>query len=187
MSYSGLEKSKETPCFNSVLCNEILSLKFVEFLLCLYALLYKKQSSALIEKNLYLSYFLLWCTWQAWCMRPEMEFRGILYLSDLSVAKNFNIGHNFWTAKSHKLILKWSILSIKLVCSNLLQQLLEPSVMIFVGYLLEIRYFESRKPIIPTWFRYCVKLHYYHISFRVLSAWNCFNGQVRYLNLQCAW
>ena len=34
------------------------------------------------------------------------------------------------------------------------------SVMIFVRYLSEIRYFESRKPIIPTGFRYCVKLHF---------------------------
>ena len=40
------------------------------------------------------------------------------------------------------------------------------SVMIFVRYLSEIRYFESRKPIIPTGFRYCVKLHFRHFRFR---------------------
>ena len=61
------------------------------------------------------------------------------------------------------------------------------SVMILVRYLSEIRYFESRKPIIPTGFRYCVKLHFRHFRFRFLSGWNCFNGLVRNLNLECAW
>ena len=59
--------------------------------------------------------------------------------------------------------------------------------MIFVRYLSEIRYFESRKPIIPTGFRYCVKLHFRHFCFRFLSGWNSFNGLVRNLNLECAW
>ena len=61
------------------------------------------------------------------------------------------------------------------------------TVMIFVRYLSEIRYFESRKPIIPTGFRYCVKLHFRQFRFRFLSGWNCFNGFVRNLNLECAW
>ena len=61
------------------------------------------------------------------------------------------------------------------------------TVMIFVRYLSEIRYFESRKPIIPTGFRYCVKLHFRHFRFRFLSGWSCFNGLVRNLNLECAW
>ena len=59
--------------------------------------------------------------------------------------------------------------------------------MIFVRYLSEIRYFESRKPIIPTGFRYCVKLHFCHFRFRFLSGWNCLYGLVRNLNLECAW
>ena len=59
--------------------------------------------------------------------------------------------------------------------------------MTFVRYLSEIRYFESRKPIIPTGFRYCVKLHFRHFCFRFLSGWSCFNGLVRNLNLECAW
>ena len=42
------------------------------------------------------------------------------------------------------------------------------TVMIFVRYLSEIRYFESRKPIIATGFRYCVKLHFRHFRFRFL-------------------
>ena len=61
------------------------------------------------------------------------------------------------------------------------------AVMIFVRYLSEIRYFESRKPIIPTGFRYCVKLHFRHFRFRFLSGWNCFNGLVHNLNPECAW
>ena len=61
------------------------------------------------------------------------------------------------------------------------------AVMIFVRYLSEIRYFESQKPIIQTGFRYCVKLHFRHFRFRFLSGWNCFNGLVRNLNLECAW
>ena len=59
--------------------------------------------------------------------------------------------------------------------------------MILVRYLSEIRYFESRKPIIPTGFRYFVKLHFRHFRFRFLSGWNCFNGLVLNLNLECAW
>ena len=59
--------------------------------------------------------------------------------------------------------------------------------MIFVRCLSEIRYFESRKPIIPTGFRYCIKLHFRHFRFRFLSGWSCFNGLVRNLNLECAW
>ena len=59
--------------------------------------------------------------------------------------------------------------------------------MIFVRYLSEIRYFESRKPIIPTGFRYCVRLHFRHFRFRFLSGWSCFNGLVCNLNLECAW
>ena len=43
------------------------------------------------------------------------------------------------------------------------------------------------KPIIPTGFRYCVKLHFRHFRFRFLSGWSCFNGLVRNLNLECAW
>ena len=58
--------------------------------------------------------------------------------------------------------------------------------MIFVRYLSEIRYFESRKPIIPTGFRYCVRLHFRHFRFRFLSGWSCLNGLVRNLNLECA-
>ena len=61
------------------------------------------------------------------------------------------------------------------------------AVMIFVRYLSEIRYFESSKPIIPTGFRYCVKLHLRHFRFRFLSGWSCFNGLVCNLNLGCAW
>ena len=38
-------------------------------------------------------------------------------------------------------------------------------VMIFVRYLSEIRYFESRKPVIPTGFRYCVKIAFSSLSF----------------------
>ena len=59
--------------------------------------------------------------------------------------------------------------------------------MIFVRYLSEIRYFESRKPIIPTGFRYCVKLHFRPFRFRFLYGWNCFYGLVRNLILECAW
>ena len=44
------------------------------------------------------------------------------------------------------------------------------SVMIFVRYLSEIRYFESRKLIISTGFRYWVKLHFRHFRFRFLSG-----------------
>ena len=61
------------------------------------------------------------------------------------------------------------------------------TVMIFVRYLSEIRYFESRKPIIPTGFRYCVRLHFRHFRFRFLSGWSCFNSLVRNLNPECAW
>ena len=63
---------------------------------------------------------------------------------------------------------------------------MKETVMIFVRYLSEIRYFESKKPIIPTGFRYCVKLHFRLFRFRFLSGWNCFNGLVRNLNLECA-
>ena len=61
------------------------------------------------------------------------------------------------------------------------------SVVIFVRYLSEIRYFESQKPIIQTGFRYCVKLHFRRFRFRFLSGWNCFYSLVRNLNLECAW
>ena len=76
---------------------------------------------------------------------------------------------------------------IRAMLKNALKVELRSSVMIFVRYLSEIRYFESRKPIIPTGFRYCVKLHFRHFRFRFLSSWNCFNGLVRNLNLECAW
>ena len=61
------------------------------------------------------------------------------------------------------------------------------AVMIFVRYLSEIRYFESRKPIIPTGFRYCVTLHFRHFRFRFLSGWSYFKDLVRNLNRRCAW
>ena len=71
--------------------------------------------------------------------------------------------------------------------SGLATAMVTSPVMIFVRYLSEIRYFESSKPIIPTGFRYCVKLHFRHFRFRFLSGWSCFNCLVRNLNLECAW